>query len=169
MTIVEGTLDGAGLRVAIVVTRFNDSVTRRLLDGALDCLRRHNVADEAVTVAWVPGGWELPVVVQRFARRGDIDAVVALGAVVRGQTAHFDYVAGNAAAVGAVATDTGIPVAFGVLTTETYDQAVDRAGGKRGNVGWEAALAALETARVLEVIDKGESSDATWRPGRADA
>lgn len=163
MRIVEAALDGTGLRVGIAVTRFNDSVTRRLLDGALDCLRRHAVADDDITVVWVPGGWELPVVVRRMAQRGDVDAIVALGAVIRGQTAHFDYVAGNAASISAVASETGIPVAFGVLTTETYEQAVDRAGGKRGNSGWEAALAAIETARVLERLDK--PGDATWRPG----
>lgn len=165
MRTVEATLDGAGLRVGIVVTRFNDSVTRRLLDGALDCLLRHNVSDDAITVVWVPGGWELPVVVRRLAQRGQVDAIIAIAAVVRGQTAHFDYVAGNAATVGQVAADTGVPVTFGVLTTETYEQAVDRAGGKRGNSGWEAALAAIETARVLEALDKPQTPDATWRPG----
>lgn len=163
MRIVEAALNGTGLRVGIAVTRFNDSVTRRLLDGALDCLRRHGVADDDITVVWVPGGWELPVVVRRLAQRGEVDAIVALGAVIRGQTAHFDYVAGNASSIGAVAADTGIPVTFGVLTTETYEQAVDRAGGKRGNSGWEAALAAIETARVLDALDKPE--DPAWRPG----
>lgn len=163
MRIVEAPLDGTGLRVGIAVTRFNDSVTRRLLDGALDCLRRHGVADDHITVVWVPGGWELPVVVRRLAQRGEVDAIVALGAVIRGQTAHFDYVAGNASSIGAVAADTGIPVTFGVLTTETYEQAVDRAGGKRGNSGWEAALAAIETARVLEALDK--PGDPARRPG----
>jgi 6,7-dimethyl-8-ribityllumazine synthase len=167
MRIVDAALDGTGLRVGIAVTRFNDSVTRRLLDGALDCLRRHNVADDDITVAWVPGGWELPVVVRRMARNGHVDAIVALAAVVRGETAHFDYVAGNAATVGQVAADTGIPVGFGVLTTETYEQAVDRAGGKRGNAGWDAALAALETARVLEALDKPQSPDARWHAGDA--
>lgn len=165
MKIVEAALDGTGLRIGIAVTRFNDSVTRRLLDGALDCLRRHNVSDDDITVVWVPGGWELPVVVRRLAQRGEVDAIVALGAVIRGQTAHFDYVAGNASNIGAVATDTGVPVAFGVLTTETYEQAVDRAGGKRGNSGWEAALAAIETARVLEALDKPGAQDDTWRAG----
>jgi 6,7-dimethyl-8-ribityllumazine synthase len=163
MRIVEAALDGRGLRIGIVVTRFNDSVTRRLLDGALDCLRRHNVNVDDVTVVWVPGGWELPVVVRRLAQRGEVDAIVALAAVVKGQTAHFDYVAGNAATVGQVAADTGVPVSFGVLTTETYDQAVDRSGGKRGNAGWDAALAAIETARVLEALDKPGEHDATWR------
>ncbi|HEX6256861.1 MAG TPA: 6,7-dimethyl-8-ribityllumazine synthase [Euzebyales bacterium] len=167
MRIVEAALDGTGLRIGIVVTRFNDTVTRRLLDGALDSLRRHGVRTDDITVAWVPGGWELPVVVRRLAQRGEVDAVIALAAVVRGQTAHFDYVAGNAATVGGVADDTGVPVSFGVLTTETWEQAVDRAGGKRGNAGAEAALAAIETARVLEAIDKPTTADASWRSEEA--
>lgn len=165
MRIVEATLDGSGLRIGVVVTRFNDTVTRRLLDGALDALRRHNVSDDNITVAWVPGGWELPVVVRRLAQTGRVDAVIALAAVVRGQTAHFDYVAGNAATVGAVASDTGVPVSFGVLTTETWEQAVDRAGGKRGNAGADAALAAIETARVLEALDKPQEAGASWQAG----
>lgn len=145
----EGSLDGAGLRVALVASRFNEVVVEKLVDGALDCLRRHGVADDDLELAWVPGSWETPVVVRRLVDSGRFDAVVALGAVVRGQTAHFEYVAAQAAAVGAIAVETGVPVAFGVLTTETFDQAVDRAGGKLGNKGWEAALAAIETARLL--------------------
>lgn len=145
----EGSLDGAGLRVALVASRFNEVVVSKLVDGALDCLRRHGVADDDLELAWVPGSWETPVVVRRLADSGRFDAIVALGAVVRGQTAHFEYVAAQAAAVGAIAVETGVPVAFGVLTTETFDQAVDRAGGKLGNKGWEAALAAIETARLL--------------------
>lgn len=164
MRTVDVTLDGAGLRVGIVVTRFNDTVTRRLLDGALDALRRHGVRSDDITVAWVPGGWELPVVTKRMAESGQHDAIVTLAAVIRGQTAHFDYVAGNAANVGQVAVDTGVPIGFGVLTTETWEQAVDRSGGKRGNAGTDAALAALETARVLEAVDKPGTADATWRP-----
>jgi 6,7-dimethyl-8-ribityllumazine synthase len=149
MKTFEGSYHGAGLRIALVAARFNEVVVSKLVDGALDCLRRHGVADDDLELAWVPGSWELPVVVQRLAASGRFDAIVALGAVVRGQTAHFDYVAGQAATVGTIATDTGVPVTFGVLTTETFDQAVDRAGGKLGNKGWEAALAAIETARLL--------------------
>lgn len=149
MRTYEGSLNGAGLRVALVASRFNEVVVTKLVDGALDCLRRHGVADDDLELAWVPGSWETPVVVRRLADTGRFDAIVALGAVVRGQTAHFDYVAAQAAAVGAIATETGVPVGFGVLTTETFDQAVDRAGGKLGNKGWEAALAAIETARLL--------------------
>jgi 6,7-dimethyl-8-ribityllumazine synthase len=149
MRLHEGSYDGAGLRIALVASRFNDSVVRRLVDGAADCLRRHGVADDDVELAWVPGAFELPVVVRRFASSGRIDAVVALGCVIRGETAHFDYVASQSAEVGRVAADTGVPVAFGVLTTDTFEQAVDRSGGKAGNKGWDAALAAIETARLL--------------------
>jgi 6,7-dimethyl-8-ribityllumazine synthase len=145
----EGSLDGAGLRVAIVAARFNEVVVDRLVSGALDCLRRHGVADDDIELAWVPGSFEIPVVARRLADSGRVDVIVALGAVVRGQTAHFDYVAGQAAGVGRVAEATGVPVAFGVLTTETFEQAVDRAGGKLGNKGWEAALTAVETARLV--------------------
>ncbi len=145
----EGGLDGAGLRVALVAARFNEVVVEKLVDGALSCLRRHGVAEDDLELAWVPGSWEIPVVVKRLAASGRFDAIVTLGAVVRGQTAHFEYVAGQAADVGRIATDTGVPVTFGVLTTETFDQAVDRAGGKLGNKGWEAAQAAIETARLL--------------------
>jgi 6,7-dimethyl-8-ribityllumazine synthase len=149
MRVHEGSYDGTGLRVALVAARFNDTVVRRLVDGAADCLRRHGVADDDVDLAWVPGAFELPVVVRRLAESGRVDAIVALGCVVRGETAHFDYVAGQSAEVGRVAADTGVPVTFGVLTTDSFDQAVDRAGGKAGNAGWNAALAAIETARLL--------------------
>ena len=144
-----GALDGRGLRIGIVAARFNEAVVSRLVDGAVDCLRRHGVADDGLELVWVPGSWEIPVVARRLAQTGRVDGIVALGAVVRGQTAHFDYVAGQAADVGTVAAATGVPVSFGVLTTETFEQAVDRAGGKLGNKGWDAALAVIETARVL--------------------
>jgi 6,7-dimethyl-8-ribityllumazine synthase len=149
MRVHEGSYDGTGLRIAVVAARFNDAVVRRLLDGALDCLRRHGVADDDIALVWVPGAFELPVATRRAADTGGFDAIIALGCVMRGQTAHFDYVAGQAAEVGRVAADTGVPVAFGVLTTETLEQAIDRAGGRTGNRGWDAALTAIETARVL--------------------
>ncbi|CAN5880162.1 MAG: 6,7-dimethyl-8-ribityllumazine synthase [Euzebyales bacterium] len=154
MHVHNGSLDGAGLRVALVAGRFNELVVERLVAGAADCLRRHGVADDDITLAWVPGSFEIPVVARRLAASGRFDAVVTLGAVVRGQTAHFDYVAGQAAQVGRVADETGVPVAFGVLTTETFEQAVERAGGKLGNKGWDAALAAIETARLLADLPK---------------
>ncbi len=152
MKIHEASLDASGLRFGLVAARFNDTVVRRLVDGALDCIRRHGGDEEAVELAWVPGGWELPVVAAAMAGSGRFDALIALGTVIRGDTAHFDYVAGQAAEVGRVALDTGIPVANAVLTTETYDQAVDRAGGKAGNKGWEAAQSAIETARLLAQV-----------------
>ena len=152
LTTYSGSYDAGGLRVAIVAARFNEVVVGKLVAGALDCLRRHGAADDTLSLVWVPGSWEIPLVVRRLASSGTVDAVVALGAVVRGQTAHFDYVAGQAASVGRIAEDAGVPVAFGVLTTDTFEQAVDRAGGKLGNKGWEAALAAIETANVLRAL-----------------
>jgi len=152
MNEIRGSLDGSGLKVAIVAAQFNEAVVDRLVSGAADCLRRHGVADDDILLAWVPGSYEMPVVAGKLAASGTVDAIVTLGAVVRGQTAHFDYVAGEAANVGRVATQTGVPVAFGVLTTETFEQAVDRAGGKLGNKGWEAALSAIETANLLRQL-----------------
>ena len=149
MKISEGSLDGSGLRVGLVAARFNEVIVRPLVDGAVDCLRRHGVGEDDLELAWVPGAFEIPLVARRLAESGRFDVIVALGCVVRGQTAHFDYVAGQAAEVGAVGLSTGVPVMFAVLTTETWEQAVDRAGGKMGNKGWEAALAAIETARLL--------------------
>lgn len=149
----EGRLDGSGLRVAIVVSRFNALVTRQLLAGALDALVRHGTEEEAVSVAWVPGALEIPLVAQRMARSGGFDAVICLGAVIRGATPHFEYVAGQAAAgVARVALETSVPVIFGVLTTETIEQAIERAGTKAGNKGFDAALAAIEMANVLREL-----------------
>lgn len=145
-----GGLDATGLRVAVVAARFNEAIVERLVDGATGALLRHGAASGDVRVVWVPGAFELPVVLGRLAGGGAFDALVALGCVVRGDTPHFDYVAGEAAAgAGAVARTHGVPVAFGVLTTETWDQAVQRAGGKLGNKGAEAALVAVETANLL--------------------
>lgn len=152
MRVHEGSLDGTGLRVAIIASRFNDSVVQRLVEGAQSCLTRHGVAEDDLDLYWVPGAWEIPLVAKRLASGGGVDAIVALGLVVRGQTAHFEFVAGESAAVGRVALDTGVPIAFGVLTTETWEQATDRAGGKMGNKGWDAAQAALETANLLKAL-----------------
>lgn len=149
MKVHEGALDGTGLRFGLVAARFNEVVVRQLVAGATDCLQRHGVDEDAIELAWVPGAYELPVVARRLADTGRFHALVALGCVVRGQTPHFDYVAGQAAHVGRVAEQTGIPVTFGVLTTEDFQQAVDRSGGKLGNKGWDAAQAAIETARLL--------------------
>jgi 6,7-dimethyl-8-ribityllumazine synthase len=148
-----GRLDASGLRVGIVAARFNEAVVERLVDGAIDTLLRHGALAGDVAVAWVPGAFELPVVLRRMAETGRFDALVALGCVVRGATPHFDYVAGECASgSSSVARDVGLPVAFGVLTVDTWEQAVERAGGKLGNKGGEAALAAVETARVIETL-----------------
>ena len=153
----EGEISGRGRRIAVVVSRFNDVVTSRLLEGALAALRRHGVADDDLEVAWTPGAFEVPLAAKKLATSGAVDAVVCLGAVIRGETAHFDLIAAQAASgVQQVALESGVPCVFGVLTTETLDQALDRAGGKHGNKGWEAAMAALEMASVLESLPKRE-------------
>jgi 6,7-dimethyl-8-ribityllumazine synthase len=152
-TVHSGRPDATGLRIAVVAARFNDAIVELLVRGALGELRRHGAADEDVEVVWVPGAFELPVVLQHLAASGRYDALVALGCVVRGATPHFDHVAGQAAGgAAAVARETGIPVAFGVLTTDTWEQAVERSGGKLGNKGAEAALTAVETARLLQAL-----------------
>ncbi|MFN2582201.1 MAG: 6,7-dimethyl-8-ribityllumazine synthase [Candidatus Dormibacteria bacterium] len=150
---VAGRLDATGLRFGIVVARFNQLVSQRLLEGALDALRRHGVADDDLTVVWVPGSFEIPVAARELAEHGGVDAVVCLGTVIRGETAHFDYVAGEAArGVAAVHASTGVPTGFGVLTVDRSEQALDRAGGKHGNKGADAALAAVEMAHVLREL-----------------
>ena len=152
----EGSLDARGLRVALVVSRFNELLTERLLQGALDCLRRHGAAEDDLHVVRVPGSFELPLMARTLAASGTFDAVVCLGAVIRGDTPHFDYVAGEVArGVARTAYETGVPVGFGVLTTDTLEQAVDRAGAKSGNKGWDAALSAIETVQVLRSVSKG--------------
>jgi 6,7-dimethyl-8-ribityllumazine synthase len=157
MNVHEGALEARGQRIAVAVSRFNEVVTGPLLEGAVAALRRHGVADEDVEVAWTPGAFELPLAAQRLAESGQFDAVVCLGAVIRGETAHFDYVAGECAAgIQRVALDTGVPCVFGVLTTDSLAQAVDRAGGKHGNKGWEAATTAIEMAALLESLPKRE-------------
>jgi 6,7-dimethyl-8-ribityllumazine synthase len=157
MTVTRGRPVGEGRRIAIVVSRFHEHVTSRLLEGAIAGLRQHGVADDAVDVAWVPGAFEIPLVAQRFASTNAYDAVICLGAVVRGETAHFDLVAGEAArGIAAVARETGIPVIFEVLATETLAQAEARAGGARGNRGWDAAGSALEMADLLDALPKEE-------------
>jgi 6,7-dimethyl-8-ribityllumazine synthase len=147
-----------GDRYAIVVSRFNELVTQRLLEGARDTLRRHGVAEESITVVWVPGSFELPVVVRRLAASGDYAAVLALGAVIQGETDHHDYI-NHAVAQGLMSASENfdIPILFGVLTCRTMEQALDRAGGKAGNKGTEAALAAIETVHVLKQIGGGGS------------
>ena len=149
-------MDGPGLRIGVVVARFNDFVTRPLLTGALETLERHGVADAAITVAWVPGAFELPVIAKAMAQSGRYDAVICLGAVIRGETDHYEMVAGQAASgIAAVGLDTGVPAIFGVLTADNMDQAINRAGGKSGNIGSNAAAAAVETARLLQALRTG--------------
>jgi 6,7-dimethyl-8-ribityllumazine synthase len=150
-----GRLNGAGRRFAVLVSRFNELVTERLLDGARACLLQHGVSDSAIDVVWVPGAWELPLVARRLATTERYAAIVALGCVIRGETPHFEYVAGAAArGLAAVALESGSPVVFGVLTTETAEQALARAGGKSGNKGWEAALSALEMADLVRRLEE---------------
>lgn len=152
----EGNFDAAGLKFAVVVSRFNDFITRRLLDGAKDAINRHGGEAEACDYAWVPGAFELPLVAKRFAESGRYDAVICLGAVIRGGTAHFDYVAGEAAkGIGLTNLQTGVPVVFGVLTTDTLEQAIERAGVKLSNRGAEAAMTAIEMANLLKQLPGG--------------
>lgn len=151
--VIEGSLDASGLKIGIVAARFNEAIVERLVDGAVGALVRHGAKPADITLAWVPGAYELGAVLRRMAAGGDYDALVALGCVVRGSTPHFDYVAGEAAtAVAAVTREHDLPVAFGVLTTDTWEQAVERAGGKLGNKGAEAAVTAVETAQVLRQL-----------------
>jgi 6,7-dimethyl-8-ribityllumazine synthase len=155
--VTEGRLDGTGLRVAIVCGRFNDLITDRLLAGAEGALRRHGVAAADVSVVWVPGAFEIPLVARQLAGSGEHDAVIALGAVIRGATGHYDQVANQVAAgLQRASLDTGVPVIFGVLTVETIEQAIERAGTKAGNKGEEAAATAIEMADLLRTLTKGE-------------
>jgi 6,7-dimethyl-8-ribityllumazine synthase len=155
MTSYSGNLRGEGVRVAIACGRFNDLITERLLAGARDGLVRHGVDEASITEAWVPGAFELPLAASRLAGSGEYDAVICLGAVIRGATDHYEHVAGQAAAgIARVALDTGVPVVFGVLTTDTVEQALDRAGTKAGNKGYEAAETALEMVDLLRQLPK---------------
>ena len=152
---ITGDFLARGRRFAIVAARFNEIVTAKLVAGATACLRGHGIEDDDVVLAWVPGAFEIPLVARRLAASGAFDAVICLGAVIRGETGHYDHVAGQAAeGIRRAGEDTGVPVIFGVLTTETFEQATDRAGGKHGNKGWEAAMAAIETASVLDQLPK---------------
>ena len=153
--IYSGSFDGRNLRVAVIVARFNETIGKQLLEGALDCLKRHHVADSDISVVWVPGAFEIPSVAKRIAVSGEADAIVCLGVVIRGETAHFDYVAGHASnGIGQVAVETGLPITNGILTTEDTDQALARAGGKLGNKGAEAAMAAIEMTNLLASLPK---------------
>jgi 6,7-dimethyl-8-ribityllumazine synthase len=151
----EGDYAGRHLRVAVIASRFNETIGRRLVEGAIDCLRRHGLDEGDISLVWVPGAFELPAAAKRIAISGDVDAIVCVGAVIRGETPHFDFVAGHAArGIGQASLETGIPIMFGVLTTDTVDQAANRAGGKMGNKGFEAALAAIEMANLFQSLPK---------------
>jgi 6,7-dimethyl-8-ribityllumazine synthase len=149
----EGKLDAKGLTFGIIVSRFNSFICERLLEGAIDALVRHGGDDNDIHVARVPGAFEIPLAAKRMAENGKYNAIICLGAVIRGSTPHFDYVASEVSkGVASVSLDSGIPIAFGVLTTDTIEQAVERAGSKAGNKGFEAAVTAIETANLLKVL-----------------
>ena len=153
--IIEGHFTGSDKRFGIVASRFNEFITGKLVGGALDAFARHGVPEDNITVAWVPGAFEIPLVAKKMAGSGRYDAVIALGCVIRGATPHFDYVAAEAAkGVGQAALQTGVPILFGVLTTENIEQAIERAGAKAGNKGADAALGALEMASLLDKLDE---------------
>jgi 6,7-dimethyl-8-ribityllumazine synthase len=149
-TVIEGNLSAQGKRFALVASRFNELITKKLLEGAIDCLIRHGAQQEQITVVWVPGAFELPLVAKKLALMPNVDAVICLGAVIRGATPHFDYVAAEMSkGLAGVSLESGKPVSLGVLTTDTIEQAIERAGTKAGNKGFDAALSAIEMADIL--------------------
>ncbi len=153
MNVLEGKLTAKGLRFAIVVARFNEFITSKLLSGCVDCLTRHEAAESDLTVAWVPGAFEIPLAAKKLAESGKYDAVICLGAVIRGATPHFDYVCAEASkGIAQVSLQTGVPVAFGVLTTENIQQAVERAGTKAGNKGVDCAMTAMEMVNLFRTL-----------------
>lgn len=153
MTTYEGSLIGTDLKVGIVISRFNELLSSRLLSGANDALTRHGVLADDIDVAWVPGAFEIPLVAKRLAATGRYDVVLALGVVIRGGTPHFEYVAAEVSkGVASASLDTGVPVMFGVITADSIEQAVERAGTKSGNKGWDAALAGIEMANLMRAV-----------------
>lgn len=147
---IEGHLIGTGLKIGIVVSRFNEFITTKLLSGAEDALKRHGVNENDITVIWVPGAFEIPLTVKKLAEKNDFDAIIALGAIIRGGTPHFDYVCSEVSKGTAnVSLQSGIPVIFGVITADTIEQAIERAGTKAGNKGWDAAVSAIEMGNLL--------------------
>ncbi len=152
--VIEGQLNADGVRIGIVVGRFNSLIGKELLDGALDCIARHGGDAEGTKVAWVPGSFEIPLIAKKMATSGSYDAVICLGAVIRGSTPHFDYVANETAkGIATIGLEAGLPIIFGVLTTDTIEQAMERAGTKAGNKGWDAALAAIEMVDLVRKLD----------------
>lgn len=151
--IIEGILDASGKKFAIIVSRWNQFIVSKMLDGALDALHRHKAVDDNITIVYCPGSFEIPLVAKRLALSKQFDAIIALGAVIRGATPHFDYIASEVAkGIAQVNLETGVPVVFGVLTTDTIEQAIERAGSKSGNKGFDAALAAIELVSLFEKI-----------------
>jgi 6,7-dimethyl-8-ribityllumazine synthase len=150
---IEGELQAEGLKFAIIVSRFNEFITGRLLEGAIDALIRHGGAEKNIDIIKVPGSFELPLVAKKAAQKKSYDAVICLGTIIRGATPHFDYVAAEASkGIATASMDTGVPIAFGVLTTDTIEQAIERAGTKSGNKGWDAAMVAIEMAQLLKKL-----------------
>ncbi|MHB9002496.1 MAG: 6,7-dimethyl-8-ribityllumazine synthase [Coriobacteriia bacterium] len=153
MSVFEGNLIGTGLKVGIVISRFNELLSSRLLGGATDALGRHGVEADDIDVTWVPGAFELPLLAKKMADSGTYDAVIALGVIIRGGTPHFEYVAAEASkGIAKASLDSGLPVIFGVITADSIEQAIERAGTKSGNKGWDAALAAIETANLIKAL-----------------
>jgi 6,7-dimethyl-8-ribityllumazine synthase len=153
MATYEGNLIGSGLKIGIVASRFNELLSSRLLSGAQDALSRHDVADKNVDIVWVPGAFEIPLVAKKLAESGKYDAVIALGVVIRGGTPHFEYVAAEVSkGIANASLSTGVPIAFGIITADTIEQAVERAGTKSGNKGWDAANSAIEMANLLKAM-----------------
>ena len=152
---IEGNFEAKGLKIAIVISRFNEFISSKLLEGALDGLRRHGIKEGDVRVIWVPGSFEIPFAAKKIAMKKQDDAIIALGAVIRGATGHYEYVASEMAkGIASASMESGVPVIFGVLTTDTIEQAVERAGTKQGNKGFDAALAAIEMANLYKAMDK---------------
>ena len=152
---IEGSLNASNLRVAIITARFNEFITSKLLGGAIDCLTRHDANAQYVDEVWVPGAFEIPTAALALAESGKYDAIICLGAVIRGSTSHYDYVCSETAkGVSHVSLKTKVPTIFGVLTTDTIEQAIERAGTKAGNKGWEAAMAAIEMANLMKKIER---------------
>ncbi len=153
--VYEGKITGEGKRFALVVARFNDFISDRLMNGALDALARHGTKDENIDIVKVPGSFEIPLMAKKMAQKNQYDAIICLGAVIRGSTPHFEYVSAEVSkGVASVSLESGVPVIFGVVTTDTLEQAIERAGSKSGNKGWAAAVAAMEMANLMESVDK---------------
>ena len=151
--VIEGQLIAKGMRFAIIASRFNEFISSKLMEGAIDALVRHDAGKEDITVLWVPGAFEMPVVAKKLAESGHYDAIICVGAVIRGATSHFDYVANEVSkGIASVSLDTGVPISFGVLTTDNIEQAIERAGSKAGNKGFESAMAAVEMVSLFKEL-----------------